>query len=111
MIKWKLIISTLTSGKHKQEGLSNVLDAYIQKQSCDFGNNNLEGFATNNKKECQQKGKLLGSCELVIISYKHFIFVLHTILYLQLVQDKIRFGHFQNQISFQQITFPYNDLS
>ena len=45
MIKRKLIISTLTSGKHKQEGLSNVLDAYIQKQSCDFGNNNLKGFA------------------------------------------------------------------
>ena len=66
---------------------------------------------TNKKKERQQKGKLLGSCELVIISYKHFIFVLHTILYLQLVQDKIRLGHFQNQISFQQITFPNNDLS
>ena len=58
-----------------------------------------------------KKGKLLGSCELVIISYKHFIFVLHTILYLQWVQDKIRLGHFQNQISFQQITFPNNDLS
>ena len=66
---------------------------------------------TNKKKERQQKGKLLGSCELVIISYKHFIFELHTILYLQLVQDKIRLGHFQNQISFQQITFPNNDLS
>ena len=98
VIKWKLIISTLTSGKHKQEGLSNVLDAYIQKQFVILVTIIWKDLLTNNKKECQQKGKLLGSCELVIISYKHFIFVLHTILYLQLVQDKIRLGHSQNQI-------------
>ena len=40
-----------------------------------------------------------------------FHFCLYTILYLQLIQDKIRLGHFQNQTSFQQSTFPNNDIS
>ena len=54
------------------------------------------------------------SCFLRACDYKlqsFHLFVLHKFLYLQLVQEKIKLGYFQNQISFQQITFPNNDLS